>query len=141
MSYHFGKPKRRPFRWSKQNFDVASYFGEIGLQMSNIQVMLDKKAILFSFFFLGSMKDLLLRIPKWYGTPWNHISNPFKSEENQNLILLPNSKMGLLVLKLNLNAESCTPLKSPWNQLSKMVHHDGGYRGAWFGLHGPLPDS
>ena len=100
MSYHFGKPKRRPFRWSKQNFDVASYFGEIGLQMSNIQVMLDKKAILFSFFFLGSMKDILLRIPKWYGTPWKHISNPLKSEKNQILVFLPNTKPGLEAIKM-----------------------------------------
>ena len=53
VSYHFGKPKRRPFTWSNQIFVVASYFGEIDLHRSNILARVDKKAVLWSFWFLG----------------------------------------------------------------------------------------
>ena len=140
MSYHFGKPEKRPFRWSNQIFDVASNFGEIGLHKSNICDRLDKKAIVFSIFFLGSLRELLLRIPKWYDTPWNGSSNHLKIEENQNLVFVPSSKIGLEAYKMKINAKPCIPLKSPWNKLSKMVHHDGGHRWAWFGLHGLLHD-
>ena len=136
MSYHFGKPEKRPIRWSNQIFKVASIFGEIGLQMCDIHHRLDKKAVLFSFFFLGPFNGLLLRIPKWYDTPWSWPSNPLKTEKKQNLVLNSTSKIGLEATKLNLYAESCTPLKSPYNKLSKMVHHDGGHRGTPFGLHG-----
>ena len=135
VSHHFGKPQGSPLRWSNQFLMVASILGAISPWMCGIGGPIPKKSVLIWIFSSGYLTWHLLRIPKWYVTPWNGHSKYLQIQKKQNLIQMTISKVTKMEPKTVFCEKSCLALHSTWVQLSKMVHHDRGCIRIWFGTY------
>ena len=83
--HHFGKPQGSPLRWSNQFLMVASILGAISPWMCGIGGPIPKKSVLIWIISSGYLNRHLLRIPKWYVTPWNGHSKYLQIEKKNKI--------------------------------------------------------